>query len=364
MKLVYLSTARVPDEWAHVIQIMKMCEAFAGAGHDVTLVIPQRGRTSNEDPFAYAGVRPNFRIVKLPCIDVDPGSQGKMLFWVRTFSFLAVARIYLLYTTYDLLYTRELFALGNLAKTVFELHSQTDAVRRARHSLARAKAVVCITRGLAEDVVAAGIPREKIVIAPDGVSLEDFAHPESTEAARARLSVPSDTPIALYIGILDAWKGVDTLYAAAALMSDVRTIVIGAHDGAEKRLAVEHPHVTFIPFQPYRELANNQQIADVLILPNSGKEALSAKYTSPLKLFSYMASGKPIVASDLPSLREVLSETNAFFAKADDPASFAATVRYVLAHPEEARARASTARQDVIRYSWTARAEHILSAIK
>ncbi|KND50758.1 MAG: Glycosyltransferase [Parcubacteria bacterium C7867-001] len=364
MKLVYLSTARVPDEWAHVIQIMKMCEAFADAGHDVTLAIPQRGRTSGEDPFTYAGVRSNFRIVKLPCVDVNPGSQGKMLFWLRTFSFLVVARCYLLCTAYDLLYTRELFALGDLTKTVFELHSQTDAVRRARHSLIRSRAVVCISQGLADDVVVSGIPREKLVVAPDGVSLGDFERPESSDLARKRLGIPSDKPVALYIGILDTWKGVETLYAAAALMPEVRTVVIGAHDGAEKRLAVEYPHVTFIPFQPYRELANNQQIADVLILPNSGKEAISAKYTSPLKLFSYMASGKPIVASDLPSLREVLSESNTFFAKADDPASFAATVRYVLAHPEEARARASAAQKNVTRYSWTARAEHILSEIE
>jgi glycosyltransferase involved in cell wall biosynthesis len=76
-----------------------------------------------------------------------------------------------------------------------------------------------------------------------------------------------------------------------------------------------------------------------------------------------MASGKPIVASDLPSLREVLSEKNAFLVKPDDPRALAEGIRFALAHPEEAARRAAQAREDVKRYTWEMRAEKILSFI-
>ena len=125
-----------------------------------------------------------------------------------------------------------------------------------------------------------------------------------------------------------------------------------------------HPGVTFLGFHPYRELADNQSAADVLVLPNSGKTDISAKYTSPLKLFTYMASGKPIIASDLPSLREVLSERNAFLVKPDDPDALAAGIRYALEHPDEAAKRAAQALEDVKRYTWESRAKHILEFIQ
>ena len=73
MKLVYLTSARIPDDWAHVIQILTMSEAFAEAGAEVEIVAPHRAQTPDRDPFAYAQVKPTFRITKLPCLDLFPG---------------------------------------------------------------------------------------------------------------------------------------------------------------------------------------------------------------------------------------------------------------------------------------------------
>jgi glycosyltransferase involved in cell wall biosynthesis len=214
-------------------------------------------------------------------------------------------------------------------------------------------------------LVASGLTRERIHVAPDAVDLDDFANPESKAAARTRLGVPQEKKAAFYIGILDPWKGTDTLYATAKLLSpDIQTVVIGGFDGEEQALIPLHPEVQFLGYRPYTELPGNQQAADVLVLPNSGKEILSAKYTSPLKLFTYMASGVPIVASDLPSLREVLSEKNAYLATPDDAQSFAEKIREALASPDEAKKRATQARADVERYTWTARAGAILQFLR
>ena len=104
--------------------------------------------------------------------------------------------------------------------------------------------------------------------------------------------------------------------------------------------------------------------ADVLALPNSGRESISARYTSPLKLYEYMASGRPIVASDLPSLREALTRgENAWLVAPDDPAALAAGIKSVLDDPEHAGAMAERARQDVQGHTWTARAERIVAFV-
>lgn len=363
MKLIYLSSARIPDEWAHVTQIMKMCEAFVEIGNEVELVVPARAGTRSDDPFAQARVKPIFTITRLPCLDLFPGKQGRFLFLLRTFSFLVSARFYLTLKKYDLLYTRELFILGRSSKAVFETHSM-HSVRSVLSALKSARGIVAITNGLKNDLVASGLDGSRIIVAPDAVSLEDFANPESKAEARTRLGLSGTTKMAFYIGILDPWKGTGTLYAAAKLLHpDVRVVVIGGFDGEEKRLADEHPYARFLGYRPYSELPGNQQAADVLILPNSGKEAISAKYTSPLKLFTYMASGVPIVASDLPSLREILSEKNAFLVPPDDPEALAAGIRYVFEHKDEANMRAHQARIDVEQYTWHARARNIMNAM-
>ena len=65
-KLLYISLMRLPTEKAHGLQIMQNCEAFAAAGCDVTLWVARRWNTRAlrqiQDPYAYYGVQPNFKI--------------------------------------------------------------------------------------------------------------------------------------------------------------------------------------------------------------------------------------------------------------------------------------------------------------
>lgn len=364
MKLVYLSTARIPDDWAHVIQIMKMCEAFVGAGCEVRLLVPRRAKTSADDPFLFAGVKNNFRITRLPCIDLFPGTQSRVWYAVRNYSFFFLARIYLLFSTFDVVYTRELLAWTPVRKTVFEFHTVTPSLIRRLSSLEMSRGIVAITDGIRVALGKYSLAAARILVAPDGVDLDDFSKPESKESSRERLGLAPDSLVAMYIGRIDTWKGTDALFAAAAQLTPaIQTVVIGEGEDALSVLQQNYPAVTFLGPRPYRELANNQSSADVLVLPNSGKSDISAKYTSPLKLFAYMTSGRPIVASDLPSLREVLSEKNAFFVEPDNAEALAEGVRYALSHPEEAKARASRAREDVKGYTWESRAKRIVTFI-
>jgi glycosyltransferase involved in cell wall biosynthesis len=97
------------------------------------------------------------------------------------------------------------------------------------------------------------------------------------------------------------------------------------------------------------------------VLPNKKGNIVSEKYTSPMKLFEYMASGIPIVASDLPSLKEILDDSNAVFAVPNDPRSFAENIKRVLNDIMLAQRISSKAKQDVLKYSWRERASSIHS---
>ena len=102
--------------------------------------------------------------------------------------------------------------------------------------------------------------------------------------------------------------------------------------------------------------------ADVLLLPNIPSTQESTFYTSPIKMFEYMASGVPIVASDLPSIREILNDRNAVLVKAGDASDLLRGITQAL--NDEKNKFGMQAKKDVQQYTWLARAQNILKFIK
>ena len=103
--------------------------------------------------------------------------------------------------------------------------------------------------------------------------------------------------------------------------------------------------------------------ADVLVIPFPNKPHY-AFYASPLKLFEYMASGRPIIASDLPALREVLNDKNALFFRPEDTTDLARAVKMLKSSPMLGYHLSRQALADVKEYTWGKRAKKILEFIK
>lgn len=357
MKIFVVANVRMPSERAHSIQIIKTCEALVSCGHEVELLVPDRKTSIKEEAFSYYDVVKTFSIRQLPVLDtVNYGSLG---FLVESYSFAHAVRRYLRGTSFDLLYGRdELVLQHQTGPYVWESH--TGAWNSAARKVARAaNHIVAITKGLKDFYTARGISREKISVAHDGVDLEQFSHPESKEVARTRLGLPLTLPIAMYIGRLDGWKGTDTLLEASSLMPSTVLAIIGGEEGQIAELSRRYPRVRFLGARPYRELANNMAAADVLVLPNTGKDEISVTFTSPLKLFAYMTSSIPIVASDLPSIREVVDERMAYLVLPDDATALSEGIKEALAG---GKTRAQEALKRVQEYSWKRRAERITAA--
>lgn len=365
MKLIYIANVRMPTEKAHGVQIVKTCEAFSLKSIDTQLIVPWRFNRLKEDTFEYYNIRGRFKITKIPSFDLV--CFGRTGFWIQSLSFSLFVFFYLFFKKTDIIYSRDetpLFGLLFFKKRIFwEAHTNRYNYF-VKSLIKRCAGIVAITDGLKDFYVNKGILPNKIIVVPDGIDLADFSNKLDKISIRKELGLPMDKKIALYVGRLDGWKGVETfLEASKILPENIKAVIIGGEPQQISRLKKEYEEVVFLGFLPYRELAKNQKAADVLIIPNTGKDEISAKFTSPLKLFAYMASGRPIVASNLPSLREVLNDENACFFEADNAQSLASSIVSLLNDEEKQDKISEQSLRDIIKYSWNCRAQKIMSFI-
>jgi glycosyltransferase involved in cell wall biosynthesis len=123
------------------------------------------------------------------------------------------------------------------------------------------------------------------------------------------------------------------------------------------------PNLHFLGYRPHKEIPIWQKSADCLVIPNTAKEDISKYYTSPMKLFEYMASGVPIVASSIPSIMEIVSEKEVTFFEPDNKESLKDKIVRVLQDIEGMRELTTNARNKVQNYTWEKRAKKIIKFI-
>ncbi len=374
MNILYIANIRLPTEKAHGIQIMKMCEAFAHLGHTVELVVPDRRTPVTEDPFAYYGVERTLTITRLPTFDTV--SCGRMGFWLQTFSFIFHAARYVRRSSAEVVYSRDpaLFFFGRMPsdkKLIWEIH--TKPARHVAEKIRRSQVhIVAISSGLRDVLIEAGVPSERITVAHDAVDVDMFARVPDRQTVRRELSLPEDKTIIAYIGkykTMGESKGVEEVIEAVGAVhahhTDVDLLIVGLNQdelpevkGLVSDAGLEDA-AYLVGHVPHDQVAQYMRATDVLVM-NYPNTKHYARFMSPLKLFEYMASGTPIVTSDLPSIREVLSDASAFFFKVDDPDSLRRAIEVVLANPAEASQKATTALSEARGHTWRKRTKDIM----
>jgi glycosyltransferase involved in cell wall biosynthesis len=204
-----------------------------------------------------------------------------------------------------------------------------------------------------------------VIAISDGFDAARFASLPARAAAREQLGLPLEQPIAVYTGGLLAWKGADLIVEAARLVPQVQFVIAGgqAADVAKLReSAGALANLRIDGFQPPERVALYLAAADLGLAPNRSQPAISSKYTSPLKVFEAMAAGLPLVASDLPSLRDILThDRDGWLVAPDDARALAEGVQRLVADPDLRRRLGSTLAQRSADHTWDARAARLVA---
>ncbi len=383
VRLLYPANIRFPMERANGIQTAQTCHALARRGVVVDLVVRRSDSRTDEACLEFFGLAPhpnlNLRRLSIPV----PGSAwGRLAFAAKCLPLFASRR-------YDAVFTRDL-VLADLAlrtkwyhrhPVIYEAHTaaalfseETSRLyqngnapqpsigklrrltRRERRVCRRATAIVALTHGLLTCLSELHTPLAPVRVIPNATEIPAEMPPPPARS--------SDQPLQVYyVGQLYPWKGVDVLIESMKHIAEAELVVIGGllpepdidrvRRLAERLRLADRIH--FRGFLSPPKVAKERLNADLFVIPML--DSMTARvFTLPLKLFEAMASGRAIVASDLPSLREVLKhEENALLVPPGKPEALAAAFERLARDPEEAKRLATQAAEDAKRYSWEER---------
>ncbi len=358
----------MPTEKAHGIQIAKMCEAFMDLDLDLTLVVPTRPR-GNVSVREFYGLKSDIRITEV--LAINWYNFGRVGYTLSTISFMLSYSLYLKRCARagDIVYTVDLdhLAYGALPLLGIPFFSEMHGgkpntfIHRAlfKHALG-----IIATNSITKEQLQKmfKLPDRRLLVEPNGVDFSAFA-PHDASAARAELGLEKDIKLALYIGRFFDWKGLGILAEAAPLLEGKVTLgmIGGTREEFKKVTGVDAPgSIVFYGEKPYTQIPMWASAADSLLVLGTKRDEQSYRYTSPMKVFEYMAMQRPIVASRTPALQDIVSDTDCFFYEPDNAHSLA-----------DAMLKASTGKADsakigqafakVQRYSWEARAKRILA---
>ncbi|MBU2220857.1 glycosyltransferase [Patescibacteria group bacterium] len=353
-KLLYATSNTYPSPLANRIQTLAMAREFARVlGEQFVYGV----RTFN-------GAKPEIRskefVKKQNSILL--GLQYYRYIKAEHFSYVICREPRLLF--WIMLYAK-LFALNT--KFFFEAHTVSNDFF-FKTCIRKVDGVIAITQGIVEDLH----KTKRVVVAADGVDLKKFENLRSREEIRDKYELPQSAKLVMYAGSFGfippwdyfAWKGADILLEAAPQLADTAELVfVGGEPEEILQVRKRYPqkNIYLLGRVPNEDVPALLSCADILVLPNKSGDTMSERYTSPLKLFEYMASGVPIVASNLPSIREILSEEEAYLVEPNSAEAVAIAVRKALEHRTESVSKAQHAQKLVKDYTWEQRARNILS---
>lgn len=367
---------RFPSEKAAALFVAKSTEAFASEGLDVAVLAPKRLRRSGESFSRYYGIQNNFTTVFLPTLDLFHNFGLKVsAFRISSLIFSLSCLGYLLFHAKreDIIYSNETFSIFLLSffypNTFYELHDFPEKNLLFHKALLRKMRWVLVhkkwkTEALVERF---GVKKDNIIYEINAVDFTDFDIALSKEEARKKLALHQDVFLVVYTGHLYDWKGVDVLAGAAALLSEKFLVVfVGGTEPDIESFAKKygmHKNILIAGYRSHSEIPIWQKAADVLILPNTAKDKLSMLYTSPMKLFEYMASKRLIIASKIPSVTEILNDKNSILVPPDNTEALAEAIQKAQKGIFPATDLAKRAFEDVQNHSWSKRAKRILDFI-
>lgn len=233
-----------------------------------------------------------------------------------------------------------------------DINLYTDYFLRRRmiqSALFSASLIVAVSRQLREKVIGLGQDERKVVFIPNGVDMDAF-RPEDRDVVRREAGVPSNSKVILYVGRLSEEKGIDILIRAVEILrgsnGDFRVLIVGDGDLRQScdrmvsSLGLEK-WILLCGNRPHADLPRWYSAADVICLP-------SLREGMPNVVLESLSCGRPVVASRVGALPDLINECNGFLVPPGDPRDLADKLRLSMSirwDPERIRSSVS-------QYSW------------
>nr|MBI1231046.1 glycosyltransferase [Cytophagales bacterium] len=374
MKIIYIAGWPIPSRAANAVHVMKMCQAFVHNGHNVSLICPQAmpdDLDGLENVYDHYGVEEKFEIHSFK----KPQSRVGLIFYALRVALYARSK------EHEYIHSRCLICSWMCSliglPIIFECHNsfinQSRWVNFIFNSLLKKSSfigLVVISKALEHHLVKHhNISEDQIIVAHDGADPFDVAN------AKPKFDKSPGKLHAGYIGHLYKGRGIDLIGKMAKQLPNVEFHIVGGTQDDLKYWSevfknIENLHL--YGYVPHKDTAGFIQNFDILLATYqknaTGYKGAShpVKWMSPLKIFEYMATGIPMICSDLPVLHEILRDRkNAFLCIDDDANDWIETIKYIEKNYEEAQKIAQNAKEEFLTtYTWKKRAEHICVGIK
>lgn len=350
MQLLYLGRSRLQRNRANLLQTLRMVAAFESLGIPTTLHLPPWPSSLRvRDRLRDFGIDTRLDIRSSQWL--HSRWKGRPFVWFNRSLLRRADAVYVRSPELSLALCR------NAVPHYLEIHDyealaqdQIETIVEA-HRIGLIRWLLPISQAAAQALQSAGTLSERMLVARSGVDLKAFV------AVPTYRPPIDELPHVVYPGRLSRDRGLG-LFEILAERGIAEITLLGEQEDAPKVLA----RLRTLPFVPHREIPTWFGRADLVLLPYQHALQHSASI-SPIKLFEAMAAGRPIVASNLPAIREILThEENALLVPPDDTEAWIAAVQRLRTDPELACRLARAAREKAQDYSWEKRAEGIARA--
>jgi len=369
-KLIYITNTRIPSEKANSYQSMQMCNSFAKIYDEVEMWVPILYNTPElkkheDNPYSFYGIDKTFEIKKLWTLDSRILINLNAFIWANTKAVMFAFNVLMKLrkeSNNTIVFTRDWYVLKILLfgrkigliknKIFYEAHKFSNHLVP---NFKECDGVIVINNYLKHLHEERGV--NKILVAHDSVNINEYKYISNYK------KIDKEKYSLVYTGNLFAWKGVYALVDSLKYIAkNIELIIVGGSKNALNEFKKyvkksEFNNIKLIGHVPKQDTIKYVENADILFLPNSAKDKMSL-YTSPIKLFEYMASKRPIIASNLPSICEILEDKkNAILCEPDNPKDLADKINWVLEN--DSTSIVNQAYEDVQEYTWDKRAEKI-----
>lgn len=355
MKLLYLTNVQIPADDAQNLQIQSMCRVFCDCLKDNFLLIsPLNSRNKNFNSI--------YQWKRIKIFRKFPRELRQIIFLLKTIFLVKKFRP-------DIIYTRDVVVSWFYKKlgyqTVYEIHNPFETkIGNFIFKLVAPKIKIVATHNALKDFIINkyNLNSKNILVARNGVFLEDYDKiKEKKEVLKEKyLGLKGSDFVIMYSGNFQEGKGIELIFEAANQLPTIFFAIIGGNKEEIKKMIDVPKNILFLGRKLQEEIPPYLKSSDLLALPFT-KKLRTYNYHCSLKIFQYMASNVPILASEGGATMEILNSHNSFLFNAGKLYDIVEKISWIQSNQKEALLRADQAFNEVKEYTWQKRAESILN---